>query len=87
MENKNKPAFSKSAFYHPDGGIDAPQEGLTKREYFAGLIIQGILASNDTKQFTDGGYQSKDQYHNRIVEASITLADKLLTQLEKEQRP
>lgn len=31
----NEPAFSKAAFYHPDGGVDSPQEGLTKREYFA----------------------------------------------------
>ena len=39
MENKNsnEPAFSKAAFYHPDGGIDPPQIGLTKREYFSGL--------------------------------------------------
>lgn len=45
--NPNEPAFSKSAFYHPDGGMDAPQEGLSKREYFAGLALQGILANRE----------------------------------------
>jgi hypothetical protein len=43
--NPNESAFAKSAFYHPEGGIDSPQLGLTKREYFAGLIMQGLLAN------------------------------------------
>lgn len=29
MTNGKDSAFAKSAFYHPDGGIDIPQEGLT----------------------------------------------------------
>ena len=36
MENKDKAAF-------PLGD----RKGLTKREYFAGLAMQGLLANND----------------------------------------
>lgn len=41
----NEPAFSKAAFYHPDGGCDSPNKGLTKREYFAAMALQGLLAN------------------------------------------
>ena len=46
--------------------------GLTKREYFAGLVMQGICASNGWDQSMDG-----------IVKASIEMADKLLAELDK----
>lgn len=42
--NGNDPAFSKSAFYHPDGTFDLPENGLTKREFFAIMILQGLIA-------------------------------------------
>ena len=45
MTNGNEPAFSKSAFYHPEGGADNPQEGLSKREYFAAMAMSGILSN------------------------------------------
>lgn len=43
MTNGNESAFSKAAFYHPDGGFDSPQEGLTKREYFAAMALQAVI--------------------------------------------
>ena len=55
MENNkthgDSPAFSKAAFYTDEYGIDAPQEGLTKREYFAAMALQGLLA-NDSALIT-----------------------------------
>ena len=45
--------------------------GLTKREYFAGLAMQGLLASNNG--------QSIDY----LIHQSIKAADELLKQLEK----
>lgn len=36
-------AFAKAAFYTDEYGIDAPQEGLTKREYFAAMAMQGFI--------------------------------------------
>ena len=47
-----------------------PTEGLTKREYFAGLAMQGLLASNS-------GQTSK-----YLVKKAIESTDELLKQLE-----
>ncbi len=52
-------------------------EGLTKREYFAGLAMQGILASN-----TEGlahGYIDM----SGLIPSAITASDALLYELEK----
>ena len=46
MTNPNDAAFSKAAFYNENTGMDQAQEGLTKREYFAALAMQGLLANN-----------------------------------------
>lgn len=57
--------------------------GLTKREYFAGLFIQGILAAqtemraNGTQNDYFGG-----QVEN-IVSEALTITDELLKALEK----
>lgn len=63
-------------------GTTFAQEGLTKREYFAGLAMQGIIS---------GIFSSKDAYnsfasqtHNislRIANKSVEYADELLKQL------
>ena len=54
--------------------------GLTKREYMAGLAMQGLLTRNPRRANgeTDLGIlESK-----RIVEESVIIADELLKQLE-----
>jgi hypothetical protein len=75
MENKitnpNEPAFSKPAFYHPDGGLDSPNTGLTKREYFAAMALQGMLAK----------YGS--DYQVQIAKDAIYWADSLIDELNK----
>ena len=47
MENNkthgDSPAFAKAAFYTDEYGIDALQERLTKREYFAAMALQGFI--------------------------------------------
>lgn len=70
MTNGNEPAFSKAAFYHPDGGIDSPQEGLTKREYFAAMAMQGMLANTTTQYLTLPSY-------------AVQMADALIEQLNQ----
>ena len=52
-----------------------PTEGLTKREYFAGLAMQGMIANTDTYV----------QDKSVIAKLSIEHADELLKQLENEQ--
>ena len=51
--------------------------GLTKREYFSVLAMQGLLALPDK-----GTYGSFDEAIERICEVSVKFADELLKQLE-----
>lgn len=74
MTNGNEPAFSKAAFYHPEGGIDSPQEGLTKREYFAAMAMQGWLSKNPQTVFTD---------YSLIASHAVGYADALIEQLNQ----
>lgn len=78
MENNkthgDSPAFAKAAFYADKYGIiDAPQEGLTKREYFAAMAMQGIITNKD-------GLDIKIE---RIAESSVDMADALIEELNK----
>lgn len=49
------------------------QEGLTKREYFAGLAMQGMMASKFWGEFSANGMAS----------IALEQADALLKELEK----
>ena len=52
--------------------------GLTKREHYAGLAMNGLLALPDK-----GTYGSFDEAIERICEVSVKFADELLKQLEE----
>lgn len=76
MENAEKPIYpvlTQSPFLQNDTSL-----GLTKREYFAGLAMQGILANQSI--VVGLKFKSGDAY--KITKASIELADELLKQLE-----
>lgn len=64
MKDDNQKAINNGKMYVNDGVC-----GLTKREYFAGLALQGLLA-NDGKQLG-------------VVESAVRIADKLLLALEE----
>ena len=53
--------------------------GLTKREHYAGLAMQGLLALPDK-----GTFDSFDKAIEWICEVSVKFADELLKQLENE---
>jgi hypothetical protein len=53
--------------------------GLTKREYFAGLAMQGLLSSM-TEKAANGAWMTESTL---IAEHSVTLADELLKELSK----
>ena len=59
-------------------GNDAPNDGLTKREYFAAMALQGILAREDNFP-----YKSKDEFLKSITSISVELADQLIIELNK----
>jgi hypothetical protein len=69
MENGKQGAFACV-----DSQKQYLQEGLTKREYFTGLAMQGILAS---------GRRYTDRQIDVIAKDSVKLADELLKQLDK----
>jgi hypothetical protein len=72
MENGKKSAFACV-------DEDYLQSGLTKREYFAGIAMQGILSSN-TERLALGRIDIKG-----YAEMSIMAADALLAELDKNE--
>lgn len=68
--NINEPAFPCQVI---EG--QAYNQGITKREYFAAMAMQGVLAAGNVVLI-------RDVPVNDIVEKSIQIADELLKQLE-----
>lgn len=69
--NGNDPAYSSPSFVSPQGDIAWGAPGLTKRELFAAMAMQGRLSS--------GGWE-------RVVEVakdSVFFADALLKELAR----
>ena len=54
--------------------------GLTKREYFAGLAMQGLISSF-TEKASYGGWGTEME---ETIKCAINYADELLKQLENE---
>lgn len=75
MDNKDKQAFAAIA---TDGNEIYRQSGLTKREYFAAMAMQGLL----TDYFNNGQYGNHVNYP-MVSEISVRCADDLLAELEK----
>lgn len=78
MENKNIPAFTKAAFYHPDGGYIPDQDGLTKREYILGQVLNGLCSNihGENAGFDNG---------SDLVTLSLLITDKVFEQLEEKK--
>jgi len=64
--------------YKEQSHLVEPSIGLTKREYFAGLAMQGILAQKNTRDFLPPEY---------VAQCSVQLADALLLELDKPEKP
>ncbi len=75
MKNADKPinpVLTQSPSLQNDTSL-----GLTKREHYAGLALQGIIAGRK-----DELYKIKNETIKIYVELSIKSADELLKQLE-----
>ena len=70
MENGKQGAFACV-----DSQKQYLQEGLTKREYFAGLAMQALLTSG----------RRNAEYHANTAKSAINMADELLKQLEEKK--
>ena len=82
MSKAHEPAFPRP---HSEDKFNEEQHfaqrGLTKREYFAGLALQGILASEDAVNAGKGGSLA----HLRAL-CAIDHADALVAELEKKNK-
>lgn len=70
--NANQPAFPIHDFVNGNGDVQTGSIGLTKREYFAAMAMQGILSSNL-------------EWINVAV-SSVDFADALISELEKDSK-
>jgi hypothetical protein len=64
-----------------DGGPEAI--GLTKREHFAGLAMQGLLSN--PVMADSAMHPTAEEWRDDIAEASLEFADALLAELDKLQ--
>jgi hypothetical protein len=74
-------AFARPAFYNSEFVVSQPEDGCTKREHFAAMAMQGLLARANERYFTEtnlGILESK-----RIAEESGIMADELIKALNE----
>ena len=76
MANRAKAAFATPSVYNDNILEETGSFGLTKREYFAGLAMQGMLANNSIMTATQFDRKS-------LAEDAVWCADELLKQLEQ----
>jgi hypothetical protein len=76
MENKNQPAFGSQ--YSEAEGF----QGLTKREYFAAMAMQGLLASNAEIEVGDNGFK-RAMSSVELANEAIHKADIVLSRLSQ----
>lgn len=76
MENRNLPAFPVTLKAGDTFRGIENIDGLTKREYFASIAMQGCLSNMDQAPVTD--FAGAARY-------CVTMADALLAELEKPQ--
>ena len=71
MSKGNEPAYPQVVDYltTPETTIRLPLTGLTKREYFAGLAMQGMLV--------------QESPNTSLIGLAVKMADALLKELEK----
>lgn len=78
MNNGEQPAYP-TIVYGVGNEVNDTINGLTKREYFAAMAMQGILSgSTDNHALVQGG----DFNTPHIALKAVQLADELLKQLE-----
>jgi hypothetical protein len=75
MNNQNSPAFPTEIAFNEKTKVTTISHGLTKREYFAGLAMQGYIVERHGQDDIDRA---------KVAKWSVKLADELLKQLEKQ---
>ncbi len=76
--DSNAPAYSYG-YCTADGQCRIDESGLTKREYIAGLAMQGLLAGNYKELASNIGIPASPE----ILKYAVKYADALITELNK----
>ena len=82
IKNKDMPAMpsqpidTKESEWETGGGRYITSNGLTKREYFAAMAMQGIMANPNCEPVTP-------EHFKNIASDAINISDALLEELEK----
>lgn len=74
----NDPAFLTIETY--PSGSKTISNGLTKREYFAAMAMQGLLANSEQWRFMGA---NKCDFHREIRGLSVEMTDALIAELNK----
>jgi hypothetical protein len=81
MENSKQTAFGYG-FTTADGSSHVEEKGLTKREYFAGLAMQGLLSNPEwMKEYKGEKYLMQSDI---LAEVAIKTSDTILAKLSNE---
>ena len=80
MKKGDEPAYPTEISYDKNTNESVIAHGLTVREYFAAMAMQGLLQN----------YQSHQMYGNHpsypvVAEAAVSCADQLILELNKPQ--
>ena len=66
------------------GGGDVYDGGLTKREYFAAMALQGALSNPHFSKGSAEDGETFQQFKDDLVRNSVQFADALIVELNKE---
>ena len=80
---KSEAEWSAQEFRHAVNSFER-YAGLTKREHFAAMAMQGFLANAWQAETLDSLGECSSQQMATVAEASCVMADALLAELEKE---
>jgi hypothetical protein len=78
-------AFPVPHFTRPDGDIEWGSFGLTKREMFAAMAMQGLLSNSGGPIQANGmtGWGLTNVTHDQVAAVAARFADALLAELAK----
>lgn len=85
MSNADESAFPVPGMEGPNSNWIWPTNGLTKREYFAAMAMQGLLASETSEyEYRDTDKGTREQ---NVAVGAVKQADALLAELAKPVQP